>query len=391
MRTYQELFRAPEFTPLFLAASGQVAAQSVAGLALGSQVYASTGSPLLAALAMFGPALAQLLGAATLLSAADRMPPRAALTGLSLLFALGTAVQALPRLPGWVVFAVLFVQGALGSLGGGVRYGLLNELLPSAGYLLGRSTLNTAAGLVQIGAFALGGTLVDTMGPRGTLLAGAVLHLGSAGVARLGLTRRAARDSHRPSAGRTWRTNARLWSAGPRRWVLLALWVPNGLIVGCESLYLPYAPRQAGLLFACGALGMLLGDTLTGRFVPARWRQRLGVPLCLLLAAPFLVFALRPALPIAAAAVTLATVGYASGLPFQERLLALTPPELAGHALGLHASGMLALQGVSAALAGAVAEHCSPGTAMALLAGASLAVTLALAPGLRTPATLTTQ
>lgn len=79
----------------------------------------------------------------------------------------------------------------------------------------------------------------------------------------------------------------------------------------------------------------------------------------------------------------LATVGYAANLPLQERLLSLTPDELSGHALGLHSSGMLTLQGVGAALAGAVAEHTSPATAMAAMAAASVVVTLALAPGLR--------
>ncbi len=54
MRTYRELFRAPEFTPLFLTSSVQVAATVVAGLALGTLVYAATHSPLLSALSMFG-------------------------------------------------------------------------------------------------------------------------------------------------------------------------------------------------------------------------------------------------------------------------------------------------------------------------------------------------
>ncbi len=63
--------------------------------------------------------------------------------------------------------------------------------------------------------------------------------------------------------------------------------------------------------------------------------------------------------------------------------MALTPDELSGHALGLHSSGMLAMQGVGAALAGAVAQQTSPATAMAVMAAVSLAVTLALAPGLR--------
>jgi predicted MFS family arabinose efflux permease len=167
--------------------------------------------------------------------------------------------------------------------------------------------------------------------------------------------------------------------------VFLALWVPNGLIVGAESLYVPYAPGYAGLLFACGALGMLAGDVVVGRFVSPSWRGRLGVPLCLLLALPYLVFAVRPPLALAAAAVVLATVGYASGLLFQERLMSLTPDELSGHALGLQSSGMLTMQGVGAALAGGVAELSSPSTAIAVMAASSAVITLTLAPGLLRP------
>lgn len=58
--------------------------------------------------------------------------------------------------------------------------------------------------------------------------------------------------------------------------------------------------------------------------------------------------------------------------------MALTPPELSGHALGLHSAGMLTMQGVSAALAGAVAQLTSPATAMTVMALVSIAVTLTL-------------
>ncbi|PJN23010.1 MFS transporter [Kitasatospora sp. CB02891] len=385
MRTYQELFRTPEFTPLFLASAAQVAAQTVTGLALGTLVFAATGSPLLSALAMFGPALAQLVGATTLLSAADRIPPRAALTWIALLFGLGAAVQALPGLQVWSAFAVALGLGVVASLGGGVRAGLLNEILAREGYLLGRSMMNISVGAVQTCGFALGGVLLTSLSPHGVLLTGAGLYLLAAAVARFGLTARPPRLAGRASIAETWRTNARLWSSRPRRSVYLALWVPNGLVVGCESLYVPYAPQDAGLLFAAGAVGMLAGDVAVGRFVSRAWQARLGVPLCLLLAAPFLLFALRPALPVLLAAVTVATVGYSTGLIFQDRLMALTPEELGGQAFGLHGSGLLAVQGVGAALAGALAERTSPATAIAVLAAASLAVTLLLAPGLRTP------
>ena len=63
--------------------------------------------------------------------------------------------------------------------------------------------------------------------------------------------------------------------------------------------------------------------------------------------------------------------------------MALTPGELSGHALGLHSSGMLTMQGVAAALAGSVAQLTSPATAMTVLALASLGVTLTLATAAR--------
>jgi predicted MFS family arabinose efflux permease len=385
MRTYRELFATPEFTPLFLTGAARMAAQTVAGLALGTLIYTQTRSPLLAALAMFGPSLAQLIGATVLLSAADRLAPHAALTILELVFAVGTAALAIPGLPVWAAFVILTCVGPLAALGGGVRYGLLNELVPADGYVLGRSVLNMSTGAMQICGFALGGVLVAALSPRHTLLVGAGLYLVAALIARAGLSRRKPRATGRPSLAETWRGNARLWSSVPRRYAFLALWVPNGLIVGCESLFVSYAPHDAGLLFAFAALGMLAGDTLAGRFLTDHWRDRLAAPLRLLLGVPFLIFAAHPPLPVAVAAVTFATVGYSSSLLLQRRLLALTPDDLSGHVLCLQSAGMLAMQGVGAALAGAIAQHTSPATAMTVMAGASVAVTVALARGLRYP------
>lgn len=379
MRTYRELFRTPQFRPLFATSAVQVAGSTMSGLALSTLVYAATESPLLAALSMFGSSLAQVIGATVLMSAADRLPPRAAMTGMALAFGLATAVLAVPGLPLPVVFAIILMEGVVAAVGGGVRYGLLNEVLPKDGYLLGRSVLNMCVGLMQIGGFALGGLLVTVLSARGTLLVAAALYLMGAAVARFGLARRPPRAAGRPSVAQTWRTNAVLWSSGPRRRVYLALWVPNGLIVGCESLFVPYAPEHAGLLFAFAALGMLVGDTVVGRFVAQRWRGRLAMPMQLVLAAPYLLFAARPALPMAFALTALASVGFSASLLFQERLMALTPEEMTGQALGLHSSGTLTMQGVAAALAGTIAQRTSPGTAMTVMATASLAVTLALA------------
>ncbi|WP_045556157.1 MFS transporter [Streptomyces sp. FxanaA7] len=378
MRGYRSLFRTREFTPLFVSSSLQVAASTIGGLALGTSVYEATGSPLLSALSMFGPSLAQVVGATTLLSAADRLPPRATLTGLAVVFATSTAVLSLPALPLWTVFAVIAAQGLVASLGGGVRWGLLNEILPGEGYPLGRSLFNMLHGLTQIAGYATGGALVALLSPAVTLLVSAALYAAAALCTALGLSRRAPRAAGRPSVTETWRTNALLWSSAPRRRLLLGLWIPNGLVVGCESLFVAYAPDRAGLLFACAALGMLVGDVTVGRLLPPRTRDRMATPLLLLLATPYLLFALHPPTLVAATCATLASVGFGASLVQQRHLLTLTPPELTGHALGLHSAGMLTWQGLSATLAGSLAQLTTPATAMTLLAAASATATLTL-------------
>ncbi|MEU2857686.1 MFS transporter [Streptomyces mirabilis] len=391
MRSYSDLFRTREFTPLFLSSALNSAASTIAGLAVGTLVYRATDSPLLSAVSMFGPQLAQVVGATTLLSAADRLAPRATMTGIALSFAVGTAVMATPGLPVWGLFLLISVLGLISSLGGGVRWGLLNEILSKDGYLLGRSVFNMANGLTQITGYATGGVLVAVLSPRTTLAGAAVLYLAAALITRFGMTRRAPRATGRPSIAQTWRTNALLWSSRPRRTTYLLLWIPNGLIVGCESLYVSYAPDRAGLLFAFAAFGMFVGDVTTGRFVPPAVRGRLGIPFLLLLATPYLLFALRPGAAVAAGAVALASVGFGASLIQQERLMALTPDELSGHALGLHSSGMLTMQGVSAALAGSVAQLASPGTAMTVMAVTSIAATLLISGSRQRPEVSTPQ
>ncbi|MEU8903437.1 MFS transporter [Streptomyces mirabilis] len=391
MRSYSDLFRTREFTPLFLSSALNSAASTIAGLAVGTLVYRATDSPLLSAVSMFGPQLAQVVGATTLLSAADRLAPRATMTGIALSFAVGTAVMATPGLPVWGLFLLISVLGLISSLGGGVRWGLLNEILSKDGYLLGRSVFNMANGLTQITGYATGGVLVAVLSPRTTLAGAAVLYLAAALITRFGMTRRAPRATGRPSIAQTWRTNALLWSSRARRTTYLLLWIPNGLIVGCESLYVSYAPDRAGLLFAFAAFGMFVGDVTTGRFVPPAVRGRLGIPFLLLLATPYLLFALRPGVAVAAGAVALASVGFGASLIQQERLMALTPDELSGHALGLHSSGMLTMQGVSAALAGSVAQLTSPGTAMTVMAVTSIAATLLISGSRQRPEVSTPQ
>jgi MFS family permease len=386
MRTYRQVFRVAEFTPLFVATSVRTAAATMSGLALSTLVYARTGSALLSALSMFGASFAQVIAAATLLSVADRVRPRAAMVTIGVAFTVATLTLTIPACPVWLLLTIVLSTGLVSAAGSGVQWGLVNEILPEGGYILGRSMFNMSVGVMQIVGFAAGGTLVALASARGALLIAAALYLASAVLLRAGLSERPARAAGRPSIRETWAGNVLLWSSPARRDVYLAMWVPNGLIVGCEALFVPYAPRSAGALFVAAAIGMLAGDTALGRFVPTTWRRRLISPLRLLLAVPYLLFAAHLPTPIAVVAVCVASVGYGASLLLQDRLIALTPDDLRGHALGLHTSGMLTMQAVGATTAGLVAEHVSPASAMTILAIASVVTTVALTPRLLRPA-----
>ncbi|MGN6688256.1 MAG: MFS transporter [Actinomycetales bacterium] len=168
--------------------------------------------------------------------------------------------------------------------------------------------------------------------------------------------------------------------------IYLMMWVPNGLIVGCEAVFVPYAGQHAGWLFGAAAAGMLVGDIVVGRFVHDPRRDRLVIPLRVLLAAPFIAFWLHPPLWLACLLAALAASGYSAALPIQERLVAHTPPEARGQVFGLASTGLMLGQAAGALVAGTVAQALGGGSpaagrAMLVMAILSLTATAAIAKG----------
>ena len=378
MRTYRDLFAVREFRALWTSSALTTAATTMSGLALATVVHAATGSALLAALAMFGPSVAQVVGATTLMSAADASPPRRALTVVGLVSAAVLAAQAALPLSTPARLALVLGAAYVTSIGSGVRWGLLSEVVPHDGYALARSTMNVAVGAFQIVGFAAGGVLLAVLDAQQVFVLAAVLSAVAVPVLRRGVAERPPRRSVRVGVRETLRANRRLLADRDTRALLLALSVPNGLVVGCEALFVPYAGESAGWLLAGAAAGMMAGDLLVGRTLTPAGRRRASTPLRFLLAVPYLLFAVQPGVPLAVAVATVASVGYAATLAQQEWLVALTPPGLRGQVLGVESSVRMTLQGVCAAAAGLLADLLSPAPAVVLLALASIAVSLAL-------------
>ena len=383
MLTYRALFAHSEFRALWTASALATMASTMAGLALALVVQRETGSALLTAVAMFGPSIAQVLGATTLMSAADASPPRRTLVVVGVLTTGVLALQTVPGLGTTTRLLLVFGSAYVLAVGSGARWGLLSQVVGPAAFPLARSTMNVAVGAFQVVGFATSGLLLALLSAAQVFGLAALLSAVAVPVLRFGITERAPRRAARAGVRETWRGNRALLAHRSTRTLLLALAVPNGLVVGCEALFVPYAGERGGWLLAAGAVGMMAGDLVVGRFLSTEGRRRTHTALRVLLAAPFLAFALEPGLAVAVVLVGCATVGYAASLVQQEWLVALTPPELRGQVLGAESSLRMTGQGVCAVLAGGLADAVGVGTAMAALAAASLVVSAALTPALR--------
>jgi hypothetical protein len=388
MRTYRELFAVREFRALFAAQCLNVAASSISSLALGTITFSATRSPILTGLAIFGGQLVRLVASWFLLSASDLLRPRQALVAVAASTCGADLLQSLPGLAWGIRFVILALPFVVMAATGGSMLGLVSDILPAESFVFGRSTLNVAVGVMQIAGYGFAGLLLLHVGTTALFLSAAAAAATALVLLRLRIGDHAPRAAGGGMIRRTREINRQLLASTLLRPVFLALWLPNGLIVGCEALFVPFAGRQAGYLYASTAAGMLMGDIVVGRFVSARLQDALIDPLRMLLAIPYLAFVFHPSLPLAVALGFIASAGYAASLPLQERLVTHTDPAARGQVLGLNTTGVMAMQGIGATLAGCLAQalgstRSAASVAIFIMAATSLAVSVALVPGLR--------
>jgi hypothetical protein len=423
--TYRSLFAIREFRVLFLNRCVVVISVAASGLALATITYEATRSAVLSGLSMFGGPLVSIVVSQLLLASSDRVRPRTALMCQMGAALISNALQLVPGLPWQARFGLLAIPYVVNAMFSGTQWALIREIVPKGSYILARSTMNLADGGMQVVGYGIGGLALLWLSPHGLFLFAALADLLALVNVWFGIRNRPTRaaatdgDAAQDASGaigaqdaigarggtggragngvgrdgvvrRTMSVNWRLIRSPVTRPLYIALWVPNGLIVGSESLFIPYAHSGAaphgaiaGWLFAATAAGMMAGDLLVGRFVPPGWRDRLIAPLRLLLAVPYLLFFLAPPLVIVVPLGFIAAVGYAASLLLQDRLIRHTDDAIQGQVLGLHSNGMMTWQAIGALIAGAVASFLPPADAMGTMAVASIAVTLLLTPGLR--------
>jgi predicted MFS family arabinose efflux permease len=386
--TYRALLALPEFRVLFVNRCVVMLSVAASGLALATITYDATGSPVLTALSMFGGPLVSLAVSHSFLAGSDAVRPRTALMAQMAAPLVANLLQAVPGMPWPTRFLLLAIPYAVNAVFSGTQWVVVRDVVPEDGFLLARSALNLAVGSMQVVGYGLGGVLLLRLSPQDLFLLAALADAVCLANVRLGLRDRPARarDAVRAEGigRRTRRVNGALLSSPVTRPLYVAGWVPNGLVVGCEALYVPWTGGHgAGWLFAGAAAGMMVGDLVVGRVLAPDARDRILQPLRALLPAPYLLFLLHPPLAVAVTLTVVASVGYGAALPLQERLFRHTHDDVQGQAMGLWSQGIMVGQAVAALLGGVLASLWSPTIAMGLLAVASLAVTAAGIRGLR--------
>ncbi|MEU7740103.1 MFS transporter [Nonomuraea sp. NPDC049158] len=394
--TFGQVFAVREFRVLFGSFALLISGDSIKMLALSVLVYAQTGSPGLSAAAYMAGWLPYILGGMFLLSLADRLPPRAVMVVGELVRVVVCLLLAFAGLPVPVMLGLVLVTGLFAPVFGAARSALLPDVLPGDAFVLARSLMGVTSAGAQIAGLAVGGAFLAATGPRGALAVTAALSAVAALVLRYGLPYRPGRgaavgddSAARGAAGGavrvTLRVNRSLMVDRRVRGLLLASWLPCMCLAGAEAMVVPYlgGQGQAGVVLAAAAGGMAVGEFTVGRFAAPAVRERLSLPLAVLIGLPWLAFLMAPGVAWAAvlAAVSAAGVSYQLGL--QRRFVDAVPEEVRGQAFGLLSAGLMTGQAIGAAAIGVLSEATGPGTAIFAAGVAGVLVALALSGALR--------
>ncbi|MFI9331307.1 MFS transporter [Kitasatospora sp. NPDC052868] len=405
--TYGQVFAVTQFRAVFAGRLLGVMSDTLRSVALAVLVFERTSSPLLTAMAMTIGFLPQAVGGLFLAAMADRFPPRTLITtGYALQSAVGLLLAS-GRLP--VAAGLVLVAGTacLTPVTTGATGRVLAGILTGDTYVLGRSLSYLVAVSAQLVGMAAGGALVVWLGVDRTMLVTAGAHLIAAVISRLFLacteTVRAggsvvpggsAVPVGSPVSGgsivrKTLRGNAALLAAPGVLKLIMVQCLPAAYLAAAGSLLIPYSahrafsPTQTGILLAATSLGMLVGDVVVGRaFAPAT-RERLVLPLLLVMGTPTITLVLDLPYPGVAAAYAITGVGSAYLLGLQRRFLEAVPSDLQGQGFALLNTTTMTIQGIGPLVFGVFAEFLPVGLAIALTGVGSVTTTLLLRDAIR--------
>ena len=386
--TYSAAFAEPEFRVLFTAATVAITGSVVCAVALTVLVFERTRSPLLSALTFALGFVPYVFGGTLLSGIVDRVPPRRLLVCCYLGSAGLTAVMTIPRLPVPVLLLLLVGTSTLTSASSGAQGALVRSAVPEATYVPARSLLRIASQLAQVGGNAFGGLLLVVLTPSGAIGVNSVALVASALLLRFGVR-------HRPVAGVQGGTGLVRDSlrglrqvfalTGVRRLVLLGWLVPM-FSVWPEALAAPYvagkggSPALVGLWLVALPTGMIAGDLLGVLGLSAQWQRRLVGLAAGASFLPYLAFLAKPAVGVAWLLLAASGVCGMYSLGLDALVRQAVPEHLFARTMAVSSAGLMTLQGLGFALAGAVGQVAGSGTAIVAAGICGIASVMLLRP-----------
>jgi MFS family permease len=372
---FTDVLRVREFRMLWIADAQSAAGDQLARVALSLLVFERTSSSALTALTYALTYLPALIGGALLSGLADRHPRRTVMIVCDVLRAGLVAAMALPGLSLWALCLLLVLAVLIGSPFAAAENALIPDILEGDRFVVSSGLRTITNQTAQLAGFALGGVAVAAIGSRAALAVDAATFAVSAALIARAVQHRPVRTTGQ-NEHESYFSNVvaavRYVAADPTLRTLLGFCWLAGLYVIPEALAAPYGkaihggPIAVGLLMAAAPAGTALGTFLYVRFMPAVARSRWMGPLAIATGLPFVACVLQPSLLVSLALWAIAGMGMAYQVQVMSSYVRGTPPEKRGQAIGIGASGLIAVQGIGVLPGGIAASLWGASTAVAL-------------------------
>jgi MFS family permease len=386
---YSQVLANREFRAVWLADAQSSLGDQLSRVALSVLVYDRSGSAVLTALVYAVTFLPALLGGVLLGGLADRFPHRSTLVVCNLVRAVLVGTMAIAGIPIAVLVVLVFVSTAAAAPFDSANSAMLADILEGEQYEIGSSLRTITHQLAQVLGFAVGGLVLTSLSPRFGLLADALTFVIAAALVHTVLRLRPAARTHDDAEPylRSIVEGVQIVRATPRLRVLLGLAWLMGLLVIPEGLAVPYAASihastvGVGLLLAAAPAGTAIGSFLFVKLFDDDQRTRAIGSLAALGGLPLAACAWHPTLGASVALWALSGACGAYLAQLMPQYVRAAPAARRGQAIGIAASGLMAVQGLGILLGGVVAAQTNAAVAVAVAGG--LTVVLGGAAALR--------
>ncbi len=386
--TYADIFAEREFRALFISRALSTVGDYVARAALVIAVFADTGSTALMGITFALTSLPDLIGGPVLAGLADRFPRRAVMVAADFSRAALLLVMAIPGLPLYALWGLLFVIRLLDSPFNSAYMSTMSVVLPGKRLVKGSAVTQLVNHVSYTIGYGLGGLIVGLTGLSLVLVFNAATFALSGLAILVGvLARQATAHAGSPTSwlGST-RAAIRYIGAHPKLLLTILFTFPIASTLASETLAAPYAteigegPAVAGLLMGSGPAGIVIGLWLLPLLIPDQ-RTRHVVVLTIISCAPLLLFVAVPGAVLASLLIVVSGIALYYWIPLAADFTQAIPNDMRGQAVGLLTTMMRVTQGIAILAFGLAAQNALSSTVIATsgLIGTVMVVILSVA------------